>query len=603
MEDVIKDLLGAYEKGREKWATSVKDSTRCLKFALGDQWTSEEKAYLSNSGRPDDVVYNKILPRLNNIIGIEQQNRRQIKIVPQSEKYDELSELVNQLFYAIRADTKLTYTIEQAFKAGLITTVPAWIEVGTELDKNGERQYTFELANSFMITPDPSFRDYYLRDCNWIIKENWLTKEDIEIKYNKVLKEKEKSSFWQKLTSANNMFGILGKEFPENEYYQKDGQLFKVLEMQKRVLTTQYVYLNLQTGEYQNILEKDKKDFEKNNDFQFVTKMKKKRIHVTTVVPFVNQILIDKLSELDTEMYNVIPYMSYDYNHIKSENSSFVNALIPIQKSYNKREVQYLAFLDHSINAPIFFHYADKETKEEYDRNGNKPNSSFLYRNSKMPPFRITPNQVPYSIKEKLVDDEANMNDISAVNDAMRGQSQYSEESGRLFNMKNQVAGVTVNHYFNNLSKTREMIGNYILDTLGYVYGEKDRIASIQNEHGEEREVILNMDMGNGQIVNNVNEFKGKIQIDEGETSSTFRQEKFMQKMALVNLFGIQMVNPEWLLKDSQLPDWQEQVQYMQQIMGIQAEGQARQEALGEQGEILNQLAQEKAIAEEQPSE
>jgi len=598
MDIVIKEVLDLYSKAKDRWHDAIKDSMLCFKFAIGDQWSSEEKKYLRHTGRPDNVVYNKILPRLNNLIGIEQQNRRSIIVKPASEEYDDLSELLQQLFISIQNDSELEYIISQTFKTGLITPIPAWIEIGTKLNNNAEKEYTFKLANSYMITPDPTFKDYFLRDCDWIIKESWMTAEDIKEKYDKKIDPVDKS-WWNSLLNVDEIYSVWNKTYPQNEYYDKSENKFKVLELQKKVLVKEYVFMEIATEKYSNVREDESKNLFKNKEYVFVSEMMQKRMNIKAIVPYVDMTLQDELSDLNTDMFDVIPYMSFDYNHIKTESDSFVKSLIPIQKSYNKREVQYLAFLDHSISAPVFFHHSDKETKEQYDKIGNKPNASFVYKSSKTIPFRLQPNQVPYSIKEKLNDDEENMNDISAINDSMRGKSEYSEESGRLFNMKNQVAGVTSNHYFNNLSKTRKMIGEYILHTIGQVYGEPNRIATIMNNKGESKEVILNMDMGDGNIINDINSFNGKIAVDEGQKSVTYREEKFMQKMALVNLFGMELINPEWLLKDSELPDWEEQVEYMQMVMGIQTDNASREQALNEDGQVLEQLAQEKALQED----
>jgi len=595
MDKKVSDIVSMYERAKMRWKDAIEESMDDFKFILGDQWTPEEKKYLLNTGRTPDVVYNKILPRLNNLLGTEQQNRRQIKFVAKDESQStEVAELANQLFYSIRQQSRLEQAIEKAFSSGLIMSIPAWIEVGIELDEFARKKYDIKVANSFSVYPDPNYRDYFLRDCNWIIKEKWMSRDDIELKYGVVMPEN--ATLWEKLSDTDSIFSVWNREHPEAEYYDKKDDLYKVLELQKRVVKSGNVYQNVVSGEYINVTNSDKDEYDKDKNWEYVTSTKTKGIHITTTVPYNNTTLFEGMSDINTDMFDVIPYCSFDYNHIKSESSSFVKSLKPIQKSYNKRETQYLAFLDQSINAPIFFQAQDKETKEEYEKRGNKPGSAFLYNNPKAPPFRITPNQVPYSIKEKLVDDEANMNDISAINSAMRGQSEYSDESGRLFNLKAQVSGVTVNHYFNNLSKTRKMLGEYLLETFPYVYGDRDLPAIISNEKGATRQILLNVEMGDG-IINNIKDFKGKVLVDEGQTSTSYRQEKFMQKMSLMSVFGAELINPEWLLKDSELPDWEEQVAYMQQIMGVQAENQARQQALTEDGEILNQVAQEQAMS------
>ena len=106
------------------------------------------------------------------------------------------------------------------------------------------------------------------------------------------------------------------------------------------------------------------------------------------------------------------------------------------QRNLNKREIQKTSYIDHAINSPIMFYYEDYDAKKTFEEEGNKPGSTIMYRNTVAPPKRMQPANVNSDVWNDIADSRDKMNDISGINDTARGQSEYSNESARLFSMK-----------------------------------------------------------------------------------------------------------------------------------------------------------------------
>ena len=69
---------------------------------------------------------------------------------------------------------------------------------------------------------------------------------------------------------------------------------------------------------------------------------------------------------------------------------------------------------------------------------------------------------------------------------------------------------------------------------------------------------------------NMVEKFEGRVILDEGEYSSTKLQENMQTKLVLAQSMPPELVNWAWILKDSDLPDINEQIEYINMMMGIQ---------------------------------
>jgi hypothetical protein len=192
-----------------------------------------------------------------------------------------------------------------------------------------------------------------------------------------------------------------------------------------------------------------------------------------------------------------------------------------------------------------------------------------------------------------ISDTKEKLNDISGINDTARGQSEFSNESARLYQMKAQRFGATINHYLNNLSLVRLQVARYFLDTCRQVYPELNRIVSTMDAKKNTQTVVLNQQVGD-EIRNQVSSFLGQVVLDEGEFSATKLQENLDRKMALATIMPPEFVNWAWILKDSELPDVEEQIEYIQMVTGVMQQKQAMEQAMQED-QIFHQQNMDKA--------
>lgn len=590
----VQNVIDVYTHSLNEWAQSRSDSLTCYKFCMNEQWTDKEIAKFLKEKRPP-IVYNMLLPRLHNLVGNEQLNRRSTRIRPSSSDKAELAAILNGLYLNIWETNECEFELEKAFIDGLIMKIPGWIKVDVITNFLGQYEYQIQCANPMSIIPDPDYRRYDLKDCGWIIQENWLDKDTLERVYGGTETDRLPGNWWEEL--QNRVKSMFGGGDDNSDWYDVDGHKYKVLEMQRRVEEQRELFADNSTGQFYLLKKSDAQKFsESNQNAQFITRQSVKRIHITTVCPYLDKVLVDEPYFIETDMYNLIPYHSFDYNNVKSRNNSLINALLDPQRNLNKREIQKSAYIDHSINAPVMFSYDDKETKDEFELRGNQPGLGMLYRNVNAKPFRLQPANLSSDVWSDILDSVSKMNDISGVNDTARGQSEFSNESGRLFAMKAERVGATVNPYYRNLSKTRKMIAEYFLKTVAQVYSEDDRVVEISYKSNMTEEVILNNTTGSE--FNDIRQFEGKVILDEAEYSPNRMQENMQTKLALAQTMPPELVNWAWILKDMELPDIQEQIDYANAVLGIQSQQAAEDRALAQEEAVTNQVIAERQAAQ-----
>jgi hypothetical protein len=590
----IADIVRLYHYAHERWSQADYDSLAGAKFLNGDQWSLEEKAYLAQDDRAP-IVYNVILPRILNLIGTEQLNRRSIKVIPYSQEHIDTAQVLNGIVWNNWQTKEFEHYIQKAFGDALICKKGGWIKIYVDYDAEMQPVYSLRIPDPLSVYPDPDYKDYKMTDCRWIFEERWLTLQEIKDVYgdNPEFDIDNDKSWIHRIVD-----GVRGLFKPDDldDFIDKDAEKYKVIEFQERRTRRAQLLMNVNTMEKVLVLPDEAKKLIETGEYVFIAETRSKYIHIQTVIPYFDVMALDEPHVLNTDMYDLINVYSIDFNISKSHSSSLVSNLIDPQRNLNKREIQKTSMLDHSTNSPLFFSYEDKETRDEYEKKGNKPGLGFLFRGREKP-YRIAPSQLPTGAWQDIQDTVNKIDDISSVNNAMRGQSDYSNESNLLMQTKLSRVAASINPFYNNLSMSRKMVAEYMLKTIKQVFGQTDRTVNTTDRTGTNEQVTINQtSIFSDGIANSIHNFEGSVILDEAEYSPTKRSESFQTKLALVQIIGMQMINPEWLLKDSDLPDIQEQIDYMNQMLGIQAEQSAQQQALQEHSTMLEQLQAEKEL-------
>jgi len=160
----------------KSWREAAKED---YKFALGDQWTNEERDLLKNEGRPC-LTFNKIEPLLDLVIGYEIENSMRIRVNPEGGEDVLFADVGDHIVKAIDKWTKLSYKLSQEFEDGLISG-EGILEMAVSYNEdiiNGDLIFRLLSPIGFpTVVFDPDHREYDLSDCGFAVKLSKLTKE------------------------------------------------------------------------------------------------------------------------------------------------------------------------------------------------------------------------------------------------------------------------------------------------------------------------------------------------------------------------------------------------------------------------------------------
>ena len=96
-------------------------------------------------------------------------------------------------------------------------------------------------------------------------------------------------------------------------------------------------------------------------------------------------------------------------------------------------------------------------------------------------------------------------------------------------------------------------------------------------------------------------EFEGRVVLDEAEHSPNMLRENLQTKLALAQSMPPELVNWAWILKDIELTDVQEQIDYINAVLGIQQQQASEDRALAQEAAITEQVIAEQQAAQPAP--
>lgn len=152
---------------RDNRAEMVKDQ----EFYDGEQWTEEDKRVLENRGQAP-LVFNKIKPTVDWVLGSERQARVEAKVLPRKKIEGDVAQVKTDLLKYISDVNKLPYHQSRAFTDTVIVGV-GWLEHGVRSDATEEP--LFDRYESWRnIWYDHLAVEMDLSDSRFLFRARWV---------------------------------------------------------------------------------------------------------------------------------------------------------------------------------------------------------------------------------------------------------------------------------------------------------------------------------------------------------------------------------------------------------------------------------------------
>ena len=593
-------VLKCWKFSRDSFEKAREESEKAVRYLNGDTFTSTEVTNATKYKKPL-LKYNIITPIISTLVGNEQLNRKIASFKPNTVESVQTADILQSRWRALVDEQDIEDKLQIAFIDALTTKLGGWIQRSWEINEEGYLDFKYEVVNNFRVYIDPETRanDYELQHCRWIIKEGWEPLDVLSEKYSfdpYDLKTERSSDWWYTLSQT--IRRMTDKVYSTNlENYDKVNDRYRILEMQER-LTTKMV--NVFDGvDYMIMTRKDYNKLRKENpSLMMVNEFNKDQMHVTTIVPyFKNLVVQDEIVEQPTANFDVFPIWSYNYNVQVNEQTSLVDHLLDIQDDVNKAKSQIRDYVTQILSGGIFIDKREKETIKALKEKGNQPNMVYELNNPAIVPQRLSPSSLPPDILMNAENSVHFAQRVSLISEAMKGETARSGESGVLFEQKVQRAAAAINPYFRNLSRLRKVMAKDFVDNFAFVYAETDRVIRVK-EGDVFNEMIINLSVGS-KMLNDVRNPSIYVELDEGESNITQKEENFNKMLALSNLIG--QINPSLvdirtIVTSSPIPGAEKFVEYIDQTMQMQSEAAQQQNELENTKKVLDNVKIERGM-------
>jgi hypothetical protein len=161
--------MGDFKRAYAAKRKLLERETEDFRFALGEQWSAEDKAKLEEAGfKP--FTDNRIQPNLFLLTGLERQNRTDFKAFPEGDEDSLKADIATALFKDANKKSGFQYKSSDQFKDG-ITCGESHLELYLDYTDNLiNGKPCWKKVDGNMLFPDPDSREYDFSDARFVFK-------------------------------------------------------------------------------------------------------------------------------------------------------------------------------------------------------------------------------------------------------------------------------------------------------------------------------------------------------------------------------------------------------------------------------------------------
>ena len=599
---VFEKIIRLKDASVDGYDTARTQGQKCAKYMVNDPYSNTEKEDASTYGKPL-LSYPMLQAKINVLLGNEQLNRRIAKIISAYDIDENMVRLLNDNWKAITENEGLERKQVKQLADALMYPTGGWIRRSLELNDIGYLDFKYNLLDSLLnVHPDPTFRQFDMMDCRYVIVEDWLTIDKIIDTFEPTSPKVREEDWWLEVIDKVN--DLQERKDADNMY--KKGDRYQVLQLEER----RKVKVNIVKIEgVDGFVKLTDKELKKVKNYTFVKKASDDRIFISTILPYFQDnnsnepkglTLQDQQYPYPTKRFSVFPCYSFDYNMPKAEQTSAIYLLKDVQDRINKGMNQQVDWVTQALNKNKYVPAYEKDAIDTMKKTGNQPNPIVPLTSIKNVPQQDKDPHIPPEILNDIITNVNFVDGIMGITPAMEGRSERSGESGVLHEQKVLQSQVSTNPFFDNLAHTRELLAKDYIELVPSVYFEENRLIELKGDHGLSWE-MLNRNIG-GNIENDVRSVTARAILDEGNNTPDRLEKAFQQNVAFMNVLisagaTLQDIPLELIIKHSNIADKDEWSKFITDRQQVHAERVAQEQA-DQQLNNITQVAQ--ATAEPQ---
>ena len=614
MNNPIEDALSfakiveLYNQVLDVWTPVFNARWKAYKYAAGDQWESAVEQKLDKENRPH-LTINMIFAQVLTAFGSQKLNKKGISTYPLKGTTKNQAVAAKKLLQYYEQTNDSEHAIGVAMADAVIGGFGS-VSITFNDEKDLEGSIRIKDDDPFITLLDPNTTKNDLSDCRFAFRHHWMTPNDLMTRFPDEKKEikdaigkfdAKRDTWWEKgVKLAKGIFTKLtgSQQLSIFDIYDQAEDLYKVLYFyEKERVMKSYLYDRVSGQFFEAPKNEDDLNFlmAANPNFRMISK-KKDVVMLTVNCPVLGLTLAKKHKykiQSKNGDFPFVCYWGYDFLHTKTEVFGVPKNLIGLQDDYNKRESQILHIINSTANGGWMVEKGGVNP-DWMREHAAKTGVIIEYKGGKKPE-KIQPSQYPANLMLTSEKRPEQMQAVSGINTNMMGGEQTREETGVLFRQRVEAGRALLEPLFANNHSSSVQLWRYVLDAAAQCE-TTEKLFDVTDENGEVEKAGINVRQPDGSVVNDIRKANIGIKIEGGDNTPTARLSRFMSKLQLAEIMPPELVDWTWILKDSDLPDVDQQIAYIQQVMGMQAQSQEEEVA----GQNINQLLQMRGLINDQ---
>jgi len=534
-------------------------------FVRGKQWTDDDKAALTEKGRPA-LTINKIRPHLNILSGYQRVNRYEVAFEPRTSDDFESCEIRKGVTKYIMDNCDYNDVESAVFMDGVIGGI-GWFHVFYDWDYTAmDGEINIARVSPFDIYTDPEARKPDYSDGKYMFRAKWVDKEELCDIYPEAADEIRGE--FRRYDVDEKDADMVGTE---PLWYNRDIKKVRLVECwyKERVTQTRFML----------------PDGSVTDEMPPMTPCTPFQVPIEKVRMAV--IMGDlKLEEMDSPYqhreFPFVPFTLYHYGEGDIP-CGVVRDVKDPQREINKKRSQILHILNTQGNSGLFTEESamTEDQQERYRRFGSKPGAIIEVSDGTLTGGRIReiqPSAPPIGLIQSAQESEADIPRITGINESMLGISS-PQQSGRAIELNQRQAVTNIAPFFDNLRKSKRAIVQQLWGYKGHKglipqYYTEQKVFRIVGKYGKEEFVTVNqpvqtIDPQTGQVItmvlNDLSQGNYDVIISDTPYSVSQRQGQFWALTDAVSKLGLPAnIIFDKLIELSDIPDKQEIIQRLQ---------------------------------------